>query len=159
MHVTLWWSTVFAKLVAIRRNGKNIKCQIPAVATFKLTWVSHYWIMVMEWGWIGNKRPDYMWEGNFIPCHCKICFFCLKGYTSGIAHSGTKRPAPTMVQYKCITTLKTKKCTADCQSWQEQRVLQNVLQNIGQEFKICRYEREGQDFEIGVCNLLEIGVR
>ena len=39
--------------------------------------------------------------------------FCINGHTTGIAHAGKskKRAAPTMVQYKCGTTLRTKKCT------------------------------------------------
>jgi len=62
--------------------------------------------------WIGDKRPDYIQEGNFIPCDCKKCFFCLKGHTNGVTHAGKKRPAAPTVQYKCGTTRRTKKCTA-----------------------------------------------
>ena len=92
---------------------------------------------VIALDWDEDKQPDYVRIGEFYPCNYKKYYFCINGHTTGIAHVGKKRAAPTMVQYKCITTLKTKKCTADCQSWQEQRVLQNVLQNAGQEFKIC----------------------
>ena len=62
--------------------------------------------------WIGDKRPDYLREGNFIPCGCNKYFFCLKGHTNGVTHAGKKRPAAPTVQYKCGTTRRTKKCTA-----------------------------------------------
>ena len=54
-----------------------------------------------------------------------------------------------------------------CQYWRERRVLQNMSQNAGQEFKFGRQEKEVQDVKIGlssmqgggVCNLLEIWLR
>lgn len=61
--------------------------------------------------WTGENRPDYMRAGEFIPCGCKKCFFCINGHTSGIAHAGKKRAAPPVVEYKCGTRVKTKKCT------------------------------------------------
>ena len=50
-----------------------------------------------------------MRTGDFIPCNCKTCYFCLNGHTSGIAHVNRKRPP--VVEYKCETRVKTKKCS------------------------------------------------
>ena len=63
--------------------------------------------------WVGEKMPEYVQVTEFIPCDCKKCYFYLHGYTSGIAHADKKRAAPTVVQYKCGTTLKTKKCSTE----------------------------------------------
>ena len=40
--------------------------------------------------WKGDKRPDYMRQTSSIPCNCEMCYFCINGYTSGIAHAGDK---------------------------------------------------------------------
>ena len=50
-----------------------------------------------------------MRTGDFIPCNCKKCYFCLNGHTSGIAHANRKRPP--VVEYKCGTRVKTKQCS------------------------------------------------
>jgi len=65
----------------------------------------------MSLDWDGDERPDYVRTGEFYPCNCKKCYFCINGHTTGIAHAGKKRAAPTMVQYKCGATMRTKKCT------------------------------------------------
>ena len=56
----------------------------------------------------GDKRPDYIRVGELVPCNCKKCYFCINGYTSGIAH---KKRARVTVEYKCNTRMKTEKCT------------------------------------------------
>jgi len=45
--------------------------------------------------WVGDKIPDYMRIGDFIPCNCGRCYFCFNGHTTGtgIAHAGKKRAA------------------------------------------------------------------
>ena len=58
--------------------------------------------------WVGDEQPDYMRTGDFIPCNCKKCYFCLNEHTSGIAHENRKRLP--VVEYKCGTRVKTKKC-------------------------------------------------
>ena len=70
-------------------------------------------IAILNYGigldWVGDERPDYMHTGDFIPCNCKKCYFCLNGHTSGIAHANRKRPP--VVGYKCGTRVRTKKCS------------------------------------------------
>ena len=37
--------------------------------------------------WDGKlERPDWMRQKDFVPCDCKRCYFCLNGFTTGIAH-------------------------------------------------------------------------
>jgi hypothetical protein len=43
------------------------------------------WINVED----DSQRPEWVRQGNFIPCNCKTCFFCKTGKTTGIMH----RPA------------------------------------------------------------------
>ena len=38
-----------------------------------------------EWEDINGPRPNSMRQRKFIPCDCKQCFFCKKGFTTGIA--------------------------------------------------------------------------
>ena len=45
----------------------------------------------------GNERPNWIRQGPFVPCECERCYFCLKGYTSGIAHKMTKT---VVIEYK-----------------------------------------------------------
>jgi hypothetical protein len=35
--------------------------------------------------------PNFMRQGPFVPCDCGICFFCLNGITTGIAHPASKK--------------------------------------------------------------------
>ena len=58
--------------------------------------------------WDGDERPDYVRVGELVPCNCNKCYFCINGYTSGIAH---KKRARVTVVYKCNTRVKTDKCT------------------------------------------------
>ena len=80
--------------------------------------------------WVGDERPDYMRTGEFIPCDCKKCYFCLNGHTTGIAHAGKKR-AP-VVEYKCGTRARTKRCSTE-------RV------NLNKNSKYCKmcYRKQG----------------
>ena len=50
-----------------------------------------------EWTDLSAPRPDWMRQTAWIPCDCKKCFFCLNGFTSGIAHK-TKSTVTTFVQ-------------------------------------------------------------
>ena len=60
--------------------------------------------------WDGkSKRPDYMRSGEFVPCGCEQCYFCINGFTTGVAHATKKRKAE--IQFKCGSRLRTKKCT------------------------------------------------
>jgi hypothetical protein len=42
-----------------------------------------------------SQKPPYMRQGEFVPCGCKTCFFCVNGFTTGIAH---KRKQATELQ-------------------------------------------------------------
>ena len=66
----------------------------------------------IEMDWVGNKRPDYMRTGEFIPCDCNKCYFCLNGYTTGIAHADPKRAGgrPVAILYKCNKRAKVETC-------------------------------------------------
>jgi hypothetical protein len=63
--------------------------------------------------WKGEKHPDYMHTGDFIPCDCKKCYFCINGHTGDIAHAGKKCAAPVVVVHECGTRVKTKRCAAE----------------------------------------------
>ena len=60
--------------------------------------------------WTSDDRPSYMRSGNFIPCNCNKCFFCLHGYTNGIDHS---RKRKVVIEHKCGTRATTDKCTSE----------------------------------------------
>jgi len=60
--------------------------------------------------WDGDKHSDYIRTGDFCPCDCKKCYFCINSHTTGIAHAGKKRAAEKVV-YKCGTQAKTNKCS------------------------------------------------
>ena len=52
--------------------------------------------------WVGDERPDYMRTGEFIPCDCKKCYFCLNGHTTGIAHAGRKQRSGRRSAQRCV---------------------------------------------------------
>jgi hypothetical protein len=60
-----------------------------------------------EWGADGADGPP-SWArsaGGFVPCGCKRCFFCMKGFTTGIQH------APKHVKKRARNTPKKIDCT------------------------------------------------
>ena len=96
----------------------------------------------LEMDWTDeDERPDYMPQGAFTPCDCGECYFCLNGYTTGIAHAedgkrkkrGPGRP-PIDVHYaERGAVLQTNKCT---------EVKDRVkLRNNGKYCKMC-YRKE-----------------
>ena len=56
----------------------------------------------LDWGDVSNNecRPKWMRQVDFLPCDCKVCFFCKERFTGGIYHApkqmspGRKRKAP-----------------------------------------------------------------
>ena len=56
----------------------------------------------LDWGDVSNSecKPKWMRQIDFIPCDCKVCFFCKERFTGGIYHApkqmspGRKRKAP-----------------------------------------------------------------
>ena len=61
--------------------------------------------------WTGVKRPGWMRQGQFVPCDCKQCYFCVNGHTTGIAHVKSKEEIS--VEYRCGKRAKTTECTED----------------------------------------------
>ena len=61
--------------------------------------------------WVGDEWPDYMRSGEFVPCNCNMCYFCINGYTSGIAHAGDKRKVAEILQTQTGTIVMTEDCT------------------------------------------------
>ena len=61
--------------------------------------------------WDGvSKRPNWMRQGEFIPCDCGECFFCINGHTTGIAHKSRKKQKKE-VFFANREILTTDKCT------------------------------------------------
>ena len=61
--------------------------------------------------WDGvSKRPNWMRQGEFIPCDCGECFFCINGHTTGIAHKSRKKQKKE-VFFANGEVLTTDKCT------------------------------------------------
>ena len=61
--------------------------------------------------WDGvSKRPNWMRQGEFIPCDCGECFFCVNGHTTGIAHKSRKKQKKE-VFFANGEVLTTDKCT------------------------------------------------
>jgi hypothetical protein len=46
------------------------------------------WGIGMDWSDIDDikNRPIYMRRQDYLPCDCKVCFFCLNALTHGIDH-------------------------------------------------------------------------
>ena len=97
--------------------------------------------------WDGDKRPDYVRVGGFVPCNCNKCNFCINGYTNGIAH---RKRECVIVEYKCNTRMKTDKCTKKrvnlnngCDYWKMCHRMQDVGLTATQKRKLCRSVRLG----------------
>jgi hypothetical protein len=61
----------------------------------------------MDWNGVGPK-PAWMRQTVLVPCDCKMCYFCLKGLTNGVAH---KQQSQTVIHYKCGKRLRVRGCT------------------------------------------------
>jgi len=48
-------------------------------------------VIELEWDGESNARPEWMCQGELVPCKCKKCFFCVKGLTFGIEHKRKKQ--------------------------------------------------------------------
>ena len=69
-------------------------------------------IIGITWAWDGEgERPDWMRQGDWVPCDCNKCFFCLNGHTTGIAHKQKRQKVD--IEYKCGSVLNTDKCNVD----------------------------------------------
>jgi hypothetical protein len=46
------------------------------------------WGITMDWSDIEDidNKPVYMRKQDYVPCACKLCFFCTNGLTHGIDH-------------------------------------------------------------------------
>ena len=65
----------------------------------------------LEWGGKDeSKHTDYMTREAFVPCVCNVCFHCINGITSGIAHAGQNHKVE-VVYYQCGKAFKTEECT------------------------------------------------
>ena len=63
----------------------------------------------IELEWDGeSERPDWMRQVEFVPCNCKKCYFCLKGFTTGIEHKQKKRKIA--LHFKSGETIRSMKC-------------------------------------------------
>ena len=61
--------------------------------------------------WDGkSERPNWMRQGEFTPCVCDKCYFCLNGFTTGIAH---KRKREATIVYRCNKRVTTEECNDD----------------------------------------------
>ncbi len=65
---------------------------------------------VIEYDWknIEDERPKWMRQGNFLPCNCGKCFFCLKGITNGMHHKPQRK---VIIHHSDKSKTKTSKCT------------------------------------------------
>ena len=102
----------------------------------------------ISWDWTGDERPKWVRQGPLIPCGCEACYFCLNGYTNGIAHKG-KRKDPVDINYKCGCRMRTTECT-------------NERVNIKKGCKYCkmcyRINKEGtSDERKDACNVSRLG--
>ena len=80
--------------------------------------------------WDGkSERQNWMQQGESTPCACEKCYFCLNGFTTGIAH---KRKMEATVVYRCTKRVKTEECNED-------RV------NLQQRSKYCKICYRKQD--------------
>ena len=62
----------------------------------------------LDWNGVG-KKPGWMRQTTLVPCDCKMCYFCLNGFTNGIAH---KKQNQTVIHYKCGKRLRVRGCTS-----------------------------------------------
>lgn len=62
----------------------------------------------IELDWKGERRPDWMRQGEFVPCDCSQCYHYLNRITTGVAH---KRPRPVEVVYANNVKRVTKECS------------------------------------------------
>ena len=54
----------------------------------------------MDWdGDESNERPTYMRRDAFVPCDCKVCFFCKHGLT-GVIRGVDKKKRKAVLHYK-----------------------------------------------------------
>ena len=61
--------------------------------------------IAMDWKDLTDKKqkPVCIRKHDWIPCNCKICFFCVNGLTCGVAHKtrGAKRNTPSHARPAC----------------------------------------------------------
>jgi hypothetical protein len=55
-----------------------------------------------------KDKPDWMRKRSYVPCDCKLCYFCKNGHTTGIAHPKQKQY---VVEYKCGKRLRKRGCS------------------------------------------------
>jgi hypothetical protein len=63
----------------------------------------------LAWPDLNGPRPNWMRQIDFVPCGCKCCFFCLNGFTTGVAHKQKKRTKTTFIHHD-----NSRKVTKDC---------------------------------------------
>ena len=81
--------------------------------------------MTLDWE-EGGERPKYVRQTPFIPCDCKLCFFCLGGHTGVVRGIYTKK-RKSVFHYQCGGRLVSEGCT-----------LELVLLNVGcQNCRMC----------------------
>ena len=67
----------------------------------------------ISWDWDGKSMqsmPEWMRQGNFLPCDCNQCYFCINKLTSGTCK---KREREYIMEYKCGKRARTKGCTTN----------------------------------------------
>jgi hypothetical protein len=55
-----------------------------------------------------KDKPDWMRKSSYVPCDCKLCYFCKNGHTGGIC---SPRKKECMVQYKCGKRVRQSGCS------------------------------------------------
>ena len=82
--------------------------------------------------WDGKSEgSNWMRQGEFTPYVCDKCYFCLNGFTTGIAN---KRKRETTIVYRCKKRVTTDECNDD-------RV---NLQQRGKYCKMCYRKRDSK---------------
>ena len=67
----------------------------------------------LDWdGDEGVDQPTYMRRDKFVPCNCKVCFFCLQGVTGVVKGVDTKK-RKAVFHYQCRGRKVTEGCTKE----------------------------------------------
>ena len=52
-----------------------------------------------EWDDLSKPPPEWMHSKDWVPCECKLCFFCLNWLTNGIIHKKKPKVVTTFIPH------------------------------------------------------------